>query len=99
VDKDSVEHKLVKSKLTKVTKTGYVVPGHVESLTSFFALPKGEGDIRMFYDGYQIWFERFNLDASFSFANRGKTLLRDVEPGCYITLFFMSICMLSVVLT
>jgi len=28
-----------------------LVPGPVDSLTSFFAVPKGEGDIRTVYDG------------------------------------------------
>jgi hypothetical protein len=38
-------------KLTKVRKRGYISPGMVESLTSFFEVEKGDDDIRFVYDG------------------------------------------------
>jgi hypothetical protein len=38
-------------KLDKVLKRGYISPGLVVSLTSYFAVPKGELDIRLIYDG------------------------------------------------
>jgi hypothetical protein len=42
---------LVRTKIRAVREKGYIVPGDVHSLTSFFAVPKGEADIRMVYDG------------------------------------------------
>jgi hypothetical protein len=42
--------KMVK-KLDKVLSRGYISPGLVVSLTSYFAVPKGELDIRLVYDG------------------------------------------------
>ena len=43
--------KAMKEKLGKVRRMGYLAPGEVKSLTSFFAVPKGDSDIRMVYDG------------------------------------------------
>jgi hypothetical protein len=42
--------KMIK-KLDKVLARGYISPGLVVSLTSYFAVPKGELDIRLVYDG------------------------------------------------
>jgi hypothetical protein len=39
------------AKLDKVLDRGYISPGWVASLTSYFAVPKGENDIRLVYDG------------------------------------------------
>jgi hypothetical protein len=41
----------VSAKLDKVRARGYISPGIVESLTAFFAVPKGEDDIRLVYNG------------------------------------------------
>jgi hypothetical protein len=41
----------VMEKLKAVRDRGYIGPGEVESLTSFFDVKKGEDDIRMVYDG------------------------------------------------
>jgi len=46
-----VVHELMKEKLKSVRDRRYVKAGQVKSLTSFFAVPKGEDDIRMVYDG------------------------------------------------
>eukprot|EP00978_Attheya_sp_CCMP212_P016480 scaffold43205_cov34-Attheya_sp.AAC.2 len=40
----------VRKKLTKVRDRRYVTPGFVYILTKFFAVPKGDDDIRMVYD-------------------------------------------------
>ena len=45
------EHALIQRKLKKVRDRGYVAEGPIDSLTSFFAVPKGTDDIRMVYDG------------------------------------------------
>ena len=39
------------TKLDKVLERGYISSGWVASLTSYFAVPKGEDDIRIIYDG------------------------------------------------
>jgi hypothetical protein len=43
--------RLMIAKLDKVLDRGYISPGWVASLTSYFAVPKGENDIRLVYDG------------------------------------------------
>jgi hypothetical protein len=43
--------RLMVSKLDKVLERGYISAGWVASLTSYFAVPKGEFDIRLVYDG------------------------------------------------
>jgi hypothetical protein len=43
--------KAMKEKLGKVRCMGYLAPGEIKSLTSFFAVPKGDSDIGMVYDG------------------------------------------------
>jgi hypothetical protein len=40
----------ITDKLSNVTWKGYIGPGNVLSLTQYFAVPKGESDIRMVYD-------------------------------------------------
>jgi hypothetical protein len=43
-------HQMIE-KLEKVLERGYISPGWVASLTSYFAVPKGEDDIRLVYKG------------------------------------------------
>ena len=51
-EKDPNTKKRVEEKLQKVVYRGYLDDKQViKSLTSFFAVPKGEDDIRMVYDG------------------------------------------------
>jgi hypothetical protein len=71
-------------KIGKVRKRRYIPAGPIESLTSFFAVPKGLDDIRMVYDGTKlglneaIWVPQFLLPMV-------DTLLRAVEPGTYMS--------------
>lgn len=57
----------IKSKLQKVRDRGYVAPGFVKSLIRYFAVPKGDADIRMVYDGTSsgfndsIWVPSFGM--------------------------------------
>ena len=44
-----VKERVIK-KLNKVRNNRYIQGGYVKSLTSFFAVPKGDSDIRMVYD-------------------------------------------------
>ncbi len=43
----------IRTKLRVIREKGYVTPGKVSSLTSFFSVPKGENDIRIVYNGTQ----------------------------------------------
>jgi hypothetical protein len=70
-------------KLLKARERGYIAPGMVESLTAFFAVPKGEDDIRLVYDGsvsglnLSIWVPRFFLPTL-------RTHLRAVDEDTYM---------------
>lgn len=56
-----------KDKISTVRGRRYVAPGRVKSWTGFFAVPKGEGDIRMVYDATKcglnaaLWSPSFGL--------------------------------------
>jgi hypothetical protein len=73
----------MKEKLDKVRRRRYIAPGFVSSLTSFFAVPKGDDAIRMVYDASvsglkdSIWIPRFPLPTI-------GTHLRAVEEGTYM---------------
>jgi len=44
----------MKGKLDKVRRLKYIGPGRVDSLTSFFSVPKGKSDTWMVYNGTKI---------------------------------------------
>jgi hypothetical protein len=73
----------VAGKLGHARERGYIGPGRVRSLTSFFSVPKGLDDIRMVYDASKsglndaIWVPRFPLPTI-------ATHLRAVECGTYM---------------
>jgi hypothetical protein len=75
--------KAMVQKLLKVQKRRYFEEGLVEALTSFFAVPKGEEDIRMVYEGTAsglneaLWAPWFTLPTV-------ESLLRVVEPGTFM---------------
>jgi hypothetical protein len=77
-------HELMKAKLGKVRERRYVQgSSDIHSLISFFAVPKGEDDVRMVYDGTKsglndcIWVPRFPLPTV-------GTHLRAVESGTFM---------------
>jgi hypothetical protein len=83
IPKDKVKRKLIQDKVGKVRKRGYIKPGHVSSVTSFFAVPKGDDDIRMVYNGtscglndavFAPWFALPTMDSH----------LRAVDVGTYM---------------
>ena len=47
---DATERSLLMDKIDKVRSKKYITEGLVKSLTSFFAVPKGDSDIRVVYD-------------------------------------------------
>jgi len=77
-----VKAKVVR-KLGKVRARRYIDSGHVTSLTSFFAVPKGEDDIRMVYDGTAsglndaMWVPRFGMSTL-------ETHFCSLEPGTHM---------------
>ena len=81
--KDPATRAKIIKKLKKVRTRRYIAPGFVTSLTSFFAVPKGEDDIRMVYDASvsglndTIWVPRFPLPTI-------QTHLRSVQEGTWM---------------
>ena len=69
----------LKKKIKKVSQRGYIEEGHVKSLISYFAVPKGEGDIRVVYDGTKcglndvVWAPNFYLPMVDSLLNVSST--------------------------
>jgi hypothetical protein len=67
MERDPAMRKKMEAKLETVRSRGYISSGRVASLTGFFAVPKGESDIRMVYDATQsglndsVWAPSFGL--------------------------------------
>jgi hypothetical protein len=65
----------VLAKLQNVQSKGYIAPGEVNSLTSYFAVPKGDDDIRMVYDASAsglnagLWVPTFALPSAESLTD------------------------------
>jgi hypothetical protein len=80
---DSARKENIRLKLLKVLARRYFEYGDVASLTQFFAVAKGDKDIRMVYNGTSsglnahIWFPWF----TFATIN---TMLRALEPGTFM---------------
>lgn len=73
----------VKRKIDKVRRRGYMKPGQIASLMSFFSVPKGQDDIRVVYNGTSsglndaCWVPRFVLPTI-------ETHLRQTGPGSWM---------------
>jgi hypothetical protein len=73
----------IKGKLSAVMAKGYLTQEEIKSLTSFFAVPKGEGDVRIVYDvtksglNNQLWAPWFPFPTI-------DTHLRSLGPGYYM---------------
>jgi hypothetical protein len=78
-DKDSDLAGKIKAKLENVALKGYISPGPVKSLTRYFAIPKGETDVRMVYDATVsslndcLWVPSFVLPDTESLVNLMNT--------------------------
>jgi hypothetical protein len=81
--------KAMKEKLGKVRRMGYLAQGEVKSLTSFFAVPKGDSDIRMVYDGtksglndamWAPWFWMPTVESHLRFVST-ESFLGDIDVG------------------
>jgi hypothetical protein len=79
-EKDPNIREMVRAKLAKFIERGYIASGEVKGLISYFSVPKGEGDIRVVFDGTKsglndcIWMPGFALPTI-------NSLLSAVEPG------------------
>jgi len=66
-EKDELIRGQVQQKLDSVRSKGYIVKGSVSSLTGYFAMPKGDNDIRLVYDATKsglnavLWVPSFTL--------------------------------------
>ena len=91
-----VKERVIK-KLNKVRNNRYIQGGYVKSLTSFFAVPKGDSDIRMVYDASvsglndSLWAPRFAMPSL-------GTHLRAVEGGTYMGDCDIGDCFLNFIL-
>jgi hypothetical protein len=80
-----------------VVNRRYIVPGYVNSLTSFFAVPKGTEDIRVVYDATKsglnaaIWTPNFMLPTATSILNNAteRTFFGDIDLGEMFLNFFL----------
>ena len=79
----------MKGKLATVREKGYIQPGHVESLTGYFAVPKGTSDIRMVYDATRsglnaaLWTPSFALPTADDLTDliSSDSWLMDLDMG------------------
>lgn len=87
----------LKEKIEKVVKRRYIATGFVKSLTGFFAVPKGVGDIRVVYDGTKsglndaIWTPSFFLPTIRSVLNHAneETFYGDIDIGEMFLNYFL----------
>ena len=68
----------VTEKLSTVRNKGYIKSGYVKSLIKYFAVPKGEGDVRMVYDGTSSGFNDYLRAPSFGLPTI-DSMLRSVD--------------------
>jgi len=81
-EKDPRIRELIRSKLGGVLKKGCLVQGEVKSLTFFFAVPKGEGDVRIVYDGTKSG--NVNIWAPWFLLPTVESHLNSVKPDFYM---------------
>jgi hypothetical protein len=81
--KNDSMNQIMKTKLKNVRDKGYIAPGHVQSVTSFFGVEKDKVDIRMVYNGTSsglneaVWAPWFCLPTV-------ENHLRAVQPGTHM---------------
>ena len=88
-EQDPEIYSQVKANLLNVVAKGYIKPGTVTSLTSYFAVPKGPTDIRMVYDSTKsglnsaIWVPSFSLPTTDTLTNMldGNSWMSDLNMG------------------
>ena len=87
----------MEEKIGKVRSRGYILPGEVNSLTGFFAVPKGPDDIRIVYDASAcglnaaLWAPNFSLptiDSVLRCADH-STWFSDIDLGEMFLNYFL----------
>ena len=94
---DAVHRSKMEEKLGKVRQRGYVLPGEVQSLTGFFAVPKGDDDIRIVYDATAcglneaLWAPNFALPTIDSVLQNAdsSTWFSDIDLGEMFLNYFL----------
>lgn len=82
-ESDPATQQSVRDKFEKFRRKRYVSKGPVLGLTSYFTVPKGDGDVRVVFDGTKsglnasIWSPSFGLPSS-------SSLLATLEPGTWM---------------
>ena len=87
----------LRKKVEKVVDRGYLEEGYVGSLINYFAVPKGEGDIRVVYDGTKcglnqcVWAPNFFLPSVDSLLMKvsEKTWFSDMDLGEMFLNFYL----------
>ena len=79
-NKDPTKHELMRTKVLKVCKLGYICLGEVISGTKFFSVDKGETDIRMVYNGTSCGLNDKLYTSHFGLPTVKETL-RAILPG------------------
>jgi len=88
-EKDPTMRAVMRKKLDKVRRLKYIQAGRVDSLTSFFAVRKGETGIRMVYDGtksglndamWAPWFALPTIETHLRFVSQGS-FMGDMDIG------------------
>ena len=88
-DVDEIVNAKMIAKLRDVCKKKYIAPGFIKSLTGFFSVPKGIGDIRMVYDATAcglndcVWAPNFFLPTVKSLTRSliSSTWMGDLDLG------------------
>jgi hypothetical protein len=94
---DEIQRTQLREKISKVISREYIVPGYVNSLTGFFAVPKGIDDIRVVYDATKsglndaIWTPNFFLPTATSVLDNAteRTFFGDIDLGEMFLNFFL----------
>ena len=94
---DPVQKAMVAGKIAAMMKRDYLETGHVSNTVHFFAVPKGDSDIRVVFDGTSsglnetLWAPNFFLPSakSASMCLSFDTWMADMDFGDFFHNFFM----------
>ena len=83
---DPVQLEAMRKKIKKVANREYIQEGDVDSLISFFAVPKGKDDIRMVYDATKCGLNEVIWSPNF-FLPTGESK-KFVDTRCFVSCGF-----------
>ena len=95
--KEPEQAQKLKDKVRKPMQRRYIVPGEIQNLTGFFAVPKGKDDIRIVYDATKsglndaIWAPSFALPTIDSILRNAdhQTWFGDIDLGEMFLNYFL----------